>query len=310
MKVSPYQIAAFTHAARERSFTRAAATLGVTQSSVTQHVARLEQAMGTKLFVRRRGGLELTSAARELFALSDRIRILEQLVSEKIGAYGELSAGHLSIIANAPRPAMPLIAGFSRLYPKIEITFSLFSWTVAMEFLQSREVDIAIIADPPVSEDLFALELVSTRLVAIGRADTTVMRKPRLRLADLVDEPLILPEDGSLTQRVVLARAQKLGLRLTRVIKMTTYPVVKEAVLHEVGTGIALQDSFFPSSQLVERPLLDMPETYRTCIVTPADKRELKFIRTFIEFADASVASKSGQEAPRKPAVAPASRRS
>lgn len=176
MKVSPYQLAAFTHAARERSFSRAAVALGVTQSSITQHVARLEQAMGTKLFVRRRSGLELTPAARELFALSDRIRILEQLVSEKIGAYGELSAGHLSIIANAPRPAMPLIAGFSRLYPKIEITFSLFSWTAAMELLQSREVDIAIIADPPPSADLFALDLVSTRLVAIGRADTPVMR--------------------------------------------------------------------------------------------------------------------------------------
>lgn len=304
MKFSPYQLAAFTHAARERSFSLAAATLGVTQSSVTQHVARLEQAMGTKLFVRRRSGLELTPAARELFALSDRIRILEQLVSEKIGAYGELSAGHLSIIANAPRPAMPLIAGFSRLYPKIEITFSLFSWTAAMELLQSREVDIAIIADPPVSADLFALELASTRFVAIGRADAPVMRKPRLKLADLADEPLILPEDGSLTQRVVLATAQKLGLRLTRVIKMTTYPVVKEAVLHDVGTGIALQDSFFPSSQLVERPLLDMPETYRTFIVTPADKRDLRFIRTFMEFSEASISSKPARKPPRKTAAA------
>lgn len=94
----------------------------------------------------------------------------------------------------------------------------------------------------------------------------------------------------------MLDTAKKFGLHLTRVIKMTTYPVVKEAVLHDVGTGITLQDSFFPSSQLVERPLHDMPETYRTCIVTPADKRDLRFIRTFIEFAEASVPSKSEQK--------------
>lgn len=309
MKVSPYQIAAFTHAARERSFSRAAVVLGVTQSSVTQHVARLEQAMGTKLFVRRRSGLDLTSAARELFALSDRIRILEQLVNEKIGAYGELTAGHLSIIANAPRPAMPIIAAFCRLYPKVGITFSLYSWAAAVELLHSREVDVAIIADPPASTDLFALELVSSRLVAIGRADTSVMRKSRLRLADLADEPLILPEDGSLTQRVVLAKAQKLGLSLNRIIKMTTYPVVKEAVLHDVGTGIALQDSFFPSHQLMERPLLDMPETYRTCIVTPADKRDLRFIRTFIEFAEAAASSGARTKLTRKTSRNPTTRR-
>ncbi|MEO1115293.1 MAG: LysR family transcriptional regulator, partial [Pseudomonadota bacterium] len=39
---SPYQIKAFTHVAREGSFSLAAKVLGVTQSSVTQHVGKLE----------------------------------------------------------------------------------------------------------------------------------------------------------------------------------------------------------------------------------------------------------------------------
>ena len=56
---SPYQIKAFTHVAREGSFSLAAKVLGVTQSSVTQHVGKLETVMGTQLFIRRRGALEL-----------------------------------------------------------------------------------------------------------------------------------------------------------------------------------------------------------------------------------------------------------
>lgn len=286
MKISPYQIAAFTHAARERSFSRAAAVMEVTQSSVTQHVARLEQAIGTKLFVRRRSGLELTAAARELFALSDRILVIEQLIQERIQAYSEMSGGHLTIIANAPRPALPIIATFGRLYPKVDITFSLYSWTVAVSLLHARDVDVAIISDPPISDDLFCLDLICSHLVAIGRSDTPILKRARLRLADLADQPLILPEDGSLTQRIVLARARELGLTLSRVIKMTSYPVVKEAVLHGLGIGITLEDSFFPSSQLTQRRLLDMPDTHRTCLVTPQDKRELRFIRTFIESAE------------------------
>ncbi|MEO1189541.1 MAG: LysR family transcriptional regulator, partial [Pseudomonadota bacterium] len=47
---------AFARSARERSFSRAARSLGVTQSSVTQHVANLERQMGAQLFVRRRDG--------------------------------------------------------------------------------------------------------------------------------------------------------------------------------------------------------------------------------------------------------------
>ena len=90
MKTNPYQISAFTHAAREGSFTRAAENLGVTQSSITQHVAKLERTMGTQLFVRRRDGLELTRAGHELFAVSDRLRTLEQLIEEKVGTTARL----------------------------------------------------------------------------------------------------------------------------------------------------------------------------------------------------------------------------
>jgi len=104
MRPSPYQIAAFTHAARERSFSRAATVLGVTQSSITQHVANLEKVMGVQLFVRRREGLELTRAARELFEISDRLRTLEQLIAEKIDDYGEVST---VICASSPTCRAP-----------------------------------------------------------------------------------------------------------------------------------------------------------------------------------------------------------
>lgn len=288
MKISPYQIAAFSHAARERSFSLAAVAMGVTQSAVTQHVAKLEQVMGTSLFVRRRGGLELTPAGRELFALSDRIRTLEQLVAEKIESYSSLTTGHLAIVANAPRPAMPIIAAYKRLHPGVEVSFSLHSWTTVSEKLAAREVDVAIITDPPASEDLFRLQLMAHRFVVIARLGHPILKMRPLRLADLADRPLVLPEDGSLTQRVVLARARALGVTLNKVVKMNSYPVVKEAVLHDVGIGIVLEHSFFPDAKLAERRIADFSETFKTFLVTPADKRDLRFVRSFISVAEAN----------------------
>jgi LysR family transcriptional regulator, low CO2-responsive transcriptional regulator len=285
MKPSPYQIAAFTHAARERSFSRAAERLGVTQSSVTQHVAKLELIMGARLFVRRRNGLELTRAGRELFAVSDRLRTLEQLIEEKVGNYSEIAAGHLSVIANAPRPAMPVIARYSALYPRVQIDFTLVSWTLAMQQMHERTADVAIVTQPEADDLLYSLPLAVTRYRAhVCRRHPFAGRK-RLSLCDLSSETVIVPEDGSLTQRLLHQKCCELGIALPNLLKTTTFPLVKEAVLHGVGIGLLLDDSMSPSSDLVAIDIAEMGESYTNCLVTPNDKRELRFVRSFIDVA-------------------------
>ncbi|MEM7742354.1 MAG: LysR family transcriptional regulator [Pseudomonadota bacterium] len=286
MKPSPYQIMSFTHVARARSFSRAAEQLGVTQSSVTQHIAKLEKNMGTLLFVRRRDGVELTQTARELFALSDRMRTLEELITEKVASYGDLSSGHLRIIANAPRPAMPLVAEYTRRYPGIEIYFSLHDWTTAMELLRDREVDIGVVTEPRPIEGEFICELGRSPYMAYIRRDHPLAGQGVLSLQDLSETLVILPEDGSFTQRVVAQKCAELGMPLTRTMKTRSSPVLKEAVLHGVGIGLFLDDSMFPSQSLVALPIREMPETYGHYLVTPRDKQNLRLIRSFAELAD------------------------
>ncbi len=285
MKPSPYQIAAFTHAARERSFSKAARALGVTQSSVTQHVAKLERTMGTPLFIRRRDGLEMTDAARELFALSDRLRDLEQLVFEKVQDYGSLSAGHLRIVANAPRPALPVIARYLELYPQVQVEFTLVSWTLGMKQLRERDVDVAIIAEPDAGDDLSADVVDETRYALHLRQDHPLAERTRVSFEDLLGETIVLPETGSLTHKVFTAKAKALGFAFPKVIQTTTFPVIKEAILHGVGVGLLLEDSLYPSQETLALPIAEMPERYRNFIVAPADKRELRIVRSFWDVA-------------------------
>ncbi|MEO0820463.1 MAG: LysR family transcriptional regulator [Pseudomonadota bacterium] len=285
MKPSPYQITAFTHAARERSFSRAAGALGVTQSSITQHVAKLEALMGVQLFVRRREGLELTRAGRDLFELSDRLRTMEEIVAERVASYGSMGAGELRIIANCPRPAMPVIARFVALYPEVQIEFGLHRWDEAMRRMREREADIGVITEPDRLPALHCREIEVTRYLAVMRHDHRLAGRRRLSLRELAAERLVLPEDGSFTQRVVQATAREAGVRLSRVLKTWTFPVVKEAILHGAGIGIALENSLFPSRHLVEIPIDEMAGAYRNYLVTPADKRELRAVRSFFDVA-------------------------
>ncbi|MEJ8474622.1 LysR family transcriptional regulator [Roseibium algae] len=284
-KPSPYQITAFTYVARERSFSRAAQRLDVTQSSVTQHVAKLEKLMGTQLFVRRRNGLEMTRAGNELFAITDRLATLDQLVTEKINDYSSLTDGHIRVIANAPRPAMPILSRFGELFPKVQIDFTLYNWTSAMSLLADRQVDIAIVTEPEESDGLFTQVLRRTVYMAHMRADHPLAGRKRISMRDLQSETLILPEDGSLTQKIARSKIAEHGLVFRRIIRTTTFPMVKEAILHGLGIGFLLENSLFPSDKLVSIPVEEMPEQYRDCITVPVDKRELRLIRSFLDVA-------------------------
>jgi DNA-binding transcriptional LysR family regulator len=285
MKISVHQIEAFTYAARTKSFSEAARELGVTQSAITQHIANLERLMGSQLFVRRREGLELTRPGTELYDLSDQLCTIEQLIGEKIEAYGALTTGHLDIFANAPRPAMPVIARYSELYPDVGITFALGSWTVGMSKLKHREIDIAVITEPDIRPGLYARQLTESKFVACMRTDHPLTTRKRLKLKDLKDQVVVLPERGSLTQKVVQKRLLECGLSFHRQVEMTTYPVVKEAILHGIGVGIMLDDSFHPSSSLEVRPIDELDDSFATYLVTPQEKSSLRFVRSFIDLA-------------------------
>ena len=285
LKASPHQIAAFTHAARERSFSKAAAALNVTQPAVTQHVAKLEEMIGARLFIRRRSGLELTRAAKELFEISDRIHVLEQLLTERMRDYSELDSGQLTIVANAPCPAMGLISDFKRLYPGVHIDFSLGVWNDTMAQVKEREIDIGIITEPDDVDGMFKLEIDRTRYVALVRKNHPLAKKKSVLMKELARESLILPERGSLTRRVFEQRMNDLELEAGSVTSVSTFPLSKEAVLHGVGVAVILEGAYSPSSRLKSVPIRDWNETFRTYIVCPSDKKELRLVRSFLDLS-------------------------
>jgi DNA-binding transcriptional LysR family regulator len=117
-------VEAFLAVARQSSFRRAAAELGVTPSAVSQAVRTLEARVGAALFTRTTRSVGLTEAGRrfldragpafeELLAAGDAAREL-----------GQRPSGTLRL--TAPRAVLPLlvepvIASFCEAYPEIEL---------------------------------------------------------------------------------------------------------------------------------------------------------------------------------------------
>lgn len=283
MKPSPHQIIAFTEAARQRSFSGAARVLGVTQSSITQHVAKLERMAGNQLFARQRDGLVLTRAGRSLFELADQMRSLEETLHERLGRFGSLATGQLRIIANAPRPALRYIATFSGLHPGIEVSLRLGTWEQLRDSLRNRDCDLAFMTDPPEGHGLETRILEDVEYRAYMPVSHRLADAPSLQLRDFAEETVVVPEDGSLTQRVVRDVFAAHGLALPRLFKAGTFPLVKEVVLHGVGIGIILEDAVHPDPRLVAKPIGGMTRRHAIHLMTQPERRGLRLISSFYD---------------------------
>lgn len=283
MKPNAHQLIAFAQVMREGSFSAAARKMGVTQSALSQHVGKLETLIGARLMTRDASGLALTQAGSDLFDLAERFASLTAEIDAHLTGYSRFESGHLNIIANAPQPALSAIARYSRDFPRIEISFTLFDWTRTMAMLSEQTVDIAFITRPRLTGDCEFKRVSSTRYVLYVPQDHPLAGRQQISLADLRGETLILPERGSLTLKVVGEALARHGIEPQRRLNTTTFPVMKEAILHGVGVGIFLASAAAPHDNLAEIPVAELTDSFDIHAAVPRHKLGLRLVMSFWE---------------------------
>src|SRR5258705_1049409 len=114
----------FLAVARERSFTKAAAKLGISQSALSHTVRELEVRLGVRLLMRTTRSVAPTQAGERL--LRNLAPHFEQIEAEvtALGDLRETPAGHIRITATdyaANTILVPKLAKFLRTYPDIKV---------------------------------------------------------------------------------------------------------------------------------------------------------------------------------------------
>src|SRR6476659_3086724 len=140
------QLAAFCEVVERRSFSDAAARLGVTQPAVSQQVRALEQRLGTQLLDRSGRRVEPTEAGMRLYRGAQRLLAFEEQMLQELGddADGELT-GRLEI-GGSTGPGgnvLPVVlAEFQRLNPQVHVALAVSDSHTIVEQVARRELEL------------------------------------------------------------------------------------------------------------------------------------------------------------------------
>lgn len=118
------QLYYFMTVAEEKSFSKAARKLFITQPCLSQSIARLEQELDTTLFFRTTNVVQLTYAGEEFAKTAQNILQLKANCCSRIADITSSQSGRLSIVASYFINAVIapiIIPPFSQEYPNIEI---------------------------------------------------------------------------------------------------------------------------------------------------------------------------------------------
>ena len=142
----PELLRTFLAVAQLLSFTKAAAALGVRQSTVSQHVRRLEDAVGRPLFVRdtrtvtlTADGEALTGFAREI--LASHQKALDHFTGAPIA--GRLRFGVTDDLALTTLPR--ILRSFRQLYPRVDLELTVLQNEALLKRFESGHLDVAFV---------------------------------------------------------------------------------------------------------------------------------------------------------------------
>jgi DNA-binding transcriptional LysR family regulator len=205
-----------------RSMAKAATHLRMTQPSVSEAVAQLEDALGVRLLDRSPRGVEPTIYAEALLKrglvvfdeLRQGIRDIEFLADP---TQGEVRVGCPESLMAGILPAV--IDRMFREHPKVVMRVYLAdSATFELPQLRGREIDVMIgkITEPLVDEELDVQVLFEEQYVVVAGAQNPWARRRHVQLVDLVEEPWIyMPPNNRISAYLAEAFAAK-GLQLPR----------------------------------------------------------------------------------------------
>ena len=211
------------------SIAKAANQLNVTQSAASKAISQLEHAVGARLLDRNTRGVEPTQYGRALLrrglAIFDELR---QGIKE-IEFLADPAIGHVKVgcpEAGAAGLLPAIIQELRRKSPGIvcEAVWMPATMPLQVRELRERRVDLILVRvnEPEIEDDLCADILFPDPILLVAGHRNKWLRRRRIQLSELINEPWILTPSNSVSSLVVAEAFRSKGLEMPRASVVST----------------------------------------------------------------------------------------
>jgi|HubBroStandDraft_6_1064221.scaffolds.fasta_scaffold48059_3 DNA-binding transcriptional LysR family regulator len=248
------ELSAFVAVAEHRNFTRAAAHLGISPSSLSQTIRSFEERLGVRLFNRTTRSVALTAAGERL--LGDAQPVLDGIdkAIEGVNSFRDKPIGTLRL--SMPRAAAviavgPLLRRFLAAFPEIELEVTVddtHSDIVAGRF------DAGIRVGERIDKDMIAVRLLDEfRVMAVASPTYLALHPAPLTPEDLHAHNCVRLRwswDGSIQPWVFENAGRRLEVSVRGSLILNDMHLVLNAVLDGIGVG-------YLSETIISMPVAD-----------------------------------------------------
>lgn len=260
MNITLRQLSAFAAVYRARSITRAARTLGITQSATSLLIQQLEAQLGVKLFDRTTRAVLPTLAADEALQATERMLNDAHGLSRRMRDLALQRAGRVAFLvsAGAASALMPrVLAQFRAAHPDVEIDMRDVAADDLVPRMIATDAEFAIGSIEGEVEDMRIEPLIGGRLSAIGRRTAEFSARRSLNWDELAQQPTIAMRRET---RIRMQIDQALGQQGKRLVPTYEVTLINTALaMTAQGLGLAiLPATMLPSDQfpmLIAKPL-------------------------------------------------------
>lgn len=230
----------FLYLYEEKSISKTAAKLYVSQPAISYSLKELENQLGYTLFYRNSKGIEPTLEAKELYSyistafniLNDAEEHIKNLNSLNIGCIRIGTPSHIGIFFLSS-----FIADFRKIYPGIKFEIICKSTTDMVEMLESRKLDI-IVDTLPIYSKKTVTKVTLSKLYNCFAYNKNIMKDVDVKkVEDLKNYPLILPSATASIRLKLDEYMESQNTKLIPIIESWTTELMIEMVRRGVGIG-------------------------------------------------------------------------
>ncbi|MBO5120885.1 MAG: LysR family transcriptional regulator [Bacilli bacterium] len=225
--------------ANNKSISKGAEELMISQPAVTQSIKMLEGQLGVTLFVRTKKGVILTDEGNELY------KYVKEGMSYFVNGYNtvsslkNLNSGVLKIGASTSVTEhflMPFLKEFHRLYPKVEVKIVNLLTEVLIKELRNGNVDIVIGSNNNIDKDLDFHVISEINDIFVSN------KKIKLDVDELFQEKIIIQTAPSVSRNSFNEVIKKNNINFTPYMEVVSHHLVTELVKSGMGIGVVTKE--------------------------------------------------------------------